>query len=163
MQDTEFPDLSEITALVVDDLDFSRTLARKLLAVAGARQVTAAENVAEAWSIIRGASPDLVVVDWELAGPSGIDLCRKIRTSGDTPNRFVPILMMTAYRESHRVREAIAAGISAYLVKPFSPSEFLRRIKFCIEDRRPFVQIGDQFGPAPSKADRELMLQLEQC
>lgn len=130
-----FPDLSNLKVIVVDDLAFSRTLARSLLVAAGVRHVEMAAGVEEGWRLLCSTRPDLLVLDWELAEQSGIDLLRRIRDSNESQNPSLPVLMLTAYREELRVRQAILAGISAYLTKPFTPRDFILKVKFCVENR----------------------------
>jgi two-component system, OmpR family, phosphate regulon response regulator PhoB len=71
--------------------------------------------------------PDLVVLDWMLPGLSGIELCRRLRSRGDT--KQLPIIMLTARgEESERVR-GLATGADDYIVKPFSVPELLARVR----------------------------------
>lgn len=131
-----FPDMSNLKVVVVDDLAFSRNIARSLLMAADVRQVEMAASVEHGWRLIREECPDLLILDWELAEQSGLDLLRTIRTSPDCPNPLMSVLMLTAYREEHRVRQAISAGTTSYLTKPFSPRDFILKVKQCVE-RRP--------------------------
>jgi CheY-like chemotaxis protein len=125
--------MSNLKVLIVDDLAFSRNIARSLLMAAGVRQIEMAASVADGWRLIREDRPDLLILDWELAEQSGIDLLRTIRTSPDCPCPGLSVLMLTAYREEHRVRQAISAGITSYLTKPFSPRDFILKVKQCVE------------------------------
>jgi CheY-like chemotaxis protein len=143
-----FPDLSHASVVVVDDMAFGRTLVRSLLSAASVRKVEVAQSVTEGWSLIHRMRPDLLILDWQLAGPPGLELLRMVRHAPDSPNPYLAVLMLTAYREEGRVREAVQAGITSYLTKPFSPNDFLTKVKFCVEDRRPFARSSERFGPA---------------
>lgn len=131
-----FPDLSALRVLVVDDMGFCRTLVRNLLLAAGVDDIEVAPGVNEAWRLICETPPDLLILDWELAEQSGIDLLQMIRSSPESPDPAISILMLTAYREEHRVRQAISAGITSYLTKPFTAGDFIHKVEFCVESRR---------------------------
>jgi two-component system chemotaxis response regulator CheY len=67
------------------------------------------------------AKYDLVLTDWNMPGKNGLEVIQEIRKS----NKDVPIIMVTTEAEKTRVMEAIQAGVSDYLVKPFT-AETLR-------------------------------------
>ena len=139
----QFPDLTTLKVVIVDDLAFSRNIVRSLLIAADVRQIEMASSVEAGWRLICEDCPDLLVLDWELAEQSGIDLLRLIRTSPESPNPSLSVLMLTAYREEHRVRQAISAGISSYLTKPFTPRDFILKVKQCVERRGvPGLEVG---------------------
>jgi len=119
--------------MVVDDLSFNRTLTRSLLVAADVPHIATAPDVESAWRLVRDFKPDLAVLDWALGDKSGLDLLRRIRTSPDSPDQDLPVLMLTAYREEQRVLEAIAAGTTSYLTKPYTPYGFLVKIRFCLD------------------------------
>lgn len=69
---------------------------------------------------------DLILLDWNMPGMSGLDLARTLRE--DARTRSTPIIMLTAYHEPARRAEAGGLGIFAYLVKPFSPLELIQTV-----------------------------------
>ena len=74
----------------------------------------------------RGAKPDVVVIDWQLPGISGVDVCRVIRTTDDAMS--VPILMLTSQGRKEAIVEALAAGANDYVTKPYDVSELVARV-----------------------------------
>ena len=68
---------------------------------------------------------DLIILDWMLPGLSGIEICRRLRTTGDK----VPIILLTAKDEVSDRVAGLDAGADDYLVKPFSIEELLARIR----------------------------------
>ena len=68
---------------------------------------------------------DLIIIDWMLPGLSGIEICRRLRTTGDK----VPIILLTAKDEVSDRVAGLDAGADDYLVKPFSIEELLARIR----------------------------------
>ena len=81
------------------------------------------------------AKPDLVLLDWMLPQLSGIEVCRRLRSRGDMRN--VPIVMLTARgEETDRIR-GLDTGADDYIVKPFSMTELLARIRAVMRRMRP--------------------------
>jgi two-component system phosphate regulon response regulator PhoB len=79
--------------------------------------------------------PDLVVLDWMLPQLSGIEVCRRLRARGEMRN--VPIVMLTARgEEADRIR-GLDTGADDYIVKPFSMTEFLARVRAVMRRIRP--------------------------
>ncbi len=68
---------------------------------------------------------DLIIIDWMLPGLSGIEICRRLRTTGDK----VPIILLTAKDEVSDRVAGLDSGADDYLVKPFSIEELLARIR----------------------------------
>lgn len=102
--------------LVVDDSGTMRKIIGRALNSVGFSDIVEAADGAEGFAVFQQHAFDLVLTDWNMPNKSGIDLTRDIRASGSS----VPIVMVTTEGEKTRVLEAIKAGISDYLVKPFS-------------------------------------------
>ena len=109
--------------LVVDDSSTMRRILVKTLERLGYPQSVEAANGREALERMETSTIDLVIVDWNMPGMSGLELVRAIRSSAATQN--VPILMVTGNAGSEDVVRAVRSGITGYVVKPFS-SETLR-------------------------------------
>jgi DNA-binding response OmpR family regulator len=89
----------------------------------------------------------MAFVDFRLTGLDGLEFCRLVRTASDSPNPYLPIIMVTAYSERSRVLGAINAGVDEFLVKPVRAVDVASRLNAVIERRRPFVRSADYFGP----------------
>ncbi|CAN1211392.1 response regulator transcription factor [Tumidithrix helvetica PCC 7403] len=88
-------------------------------------QVSMANDGLTGLTLARQISPDLVILDWMMPGLSGIEICRRLRSTGIK----VPILLVTAKDEiSDRVM-GLDAGADDYIIKPFSIEELLARIR----------------------------------
>jgi len=84
---------------------------------------------------LRETVPDLLLLDWMLPGLSGIELCRRLRSRGETAR--LPIIMLTARgEEAERVR-GLATGADDYIVKPFSIPELVARVKALLRRSKP--------------------------
>ena len=77
----------------------------------------------------------------------GLDFVKKVRNSSESPNPYVPIIMLTGYTELYRVKQARDAGISAFLAKPVSARALYKRLTSVVDDQRPFVRNDLYFGP----------------
>jgi two-component system alkaline phosphatase synthesis response regulator PhoP len=109
--------------LVVDDEPKIVKLARDYLERGGFRVTTAADGPA-ALAIARVDKPDLIVLDLNLPGMDGLDVCRRLRRESD-----VPIIMLTArVGETDRLI-GLELGADDYIVKPFSPRELVARVR----------------------------------
>ncbi len=125
------------------------------LRVIGCTNVHVFENGEEAWNYFKANSVDLVITDWQMSPMNGIKLTQMIRKSPDSPNAFVPIIMVTAHREREHVFKARDAGVTEYVVKPVSPKGLFSRIEAVIERPRRFVRVGDFFGPDRRRHNKE--------
>ncbi|MBP0027622.1 response regulator transcription factor [Roseofilum sp. Guam] len=88
-------------------------------------QVSVAGDGLTGLTRIRELKPDLVILDWMLPGLSGIDLCRRLRQTGEN----VPVILLTAKDEIGDRVAGLDAGADDYLVKPFNIEELLARIR----------------------------------
>lgn len=118
------------TILVIDDEPALLKSVRERLELEGYNVLTAqsAELAAET---LRRFTPDLMVVDLRLPGMSGLDFCRQVRAS-DGPSRLTPIIFLTTDRGEVNKVLGLELGGDDYMTKPFSPAEFVARVKALI-------------------------------
>ncbi|MGB7414428.1 MAG: response regulator transcription factor, partial [Thermosynechococcaceae cyanobacterium] len=88
-------------------------------------QVTVAHDGMSGLTSAREQQLDLIILDWMLPGFSGIEVCRRLRSTGDQ----VPVILLTAKDEIQDRVEGLDAGADDYLVKPFSIEELLARVR----------------------------------
>ena len=145
--------LQKVNILIVDDQDFLRSLLRQILGVLGARRISEATGGEAAWTKILTHPPDLLIVDWEMEGLDGLELVRKIRNDKDSPDRFLPVIMLTAYAEHPRITTARDAGVNEFVVKPISAKTLFSRLNSVIEHPRRYINTDDFFGPDRRRRD----------
>lgn len=106
--------------LIADDMLTMRKLVGKVCKEIGFTDITEAADGAKAWEAITNANPPigLVISDWNMPNSSGIDLCKRLRS--DSRFSAIPFLMVTAEAEQHQIVEAVKAGVSNYVIKPFT-------------------------------------------
>ncbi len=107
-----------MNVLVVDDADTMRRIVCNLLRGLGIKNLREAENGNAALQELKAKKVDLVVSDWNMPVMSGIELLRAIRA--DEELKSIPVLMVTAEAKKENIIEAVQAGASNYIVKPFN-------------------------------------------
>ena len=108
----------DMNVLVVDDAATMRRIVRSLLRELGIKNVREAEDGEMAFEDLKRQRADLVVSDWAMPKMTGIELLRAIRQ--DEALKEIPVLMVTAESKKENIMEAVQAGVSNYIVKPFN-------------------------------------------
>ena len=88
-------------------------------------QVSVANDGLTGLTMARESNPDLILLDWMLPGMTGLEICRRLRSTGDK----VPIILLTAKDEVSDRVAGLDAGADDYVVKPFSVEELLARVR----------------------------------
>jgi two-component system, sensor histidine kinase and response regulator len=112
--------------LVVDDIQAMRNITVSLLRETVTGNILVAENGQEALQILEKQSVDIVLSDWNMPVMSGLAMLKTMRQNPRLAN--IPVVMITGEADRARVGEAIAAGVSDLLVKPYSSGQLLERI-----------------------------------
>lgn len=136
-----------LKVLVVDDNQHMRALVTAILTAFGVKQVDEAACANDAWELLKIKKSDIVITDWVMDGMSGLEFTEKVRTAGDSPNPFVPIIMLTGHTQFAKIQQARDAGVNEFLAKPVSAKAILSRLISIIEHPRPFVRTKVYFGP----------------
>lgn len=124
--------------LVVDDHRLSRTVTRRILEAAGFGVFTA-NNGVEGLEMARDSEYDAFILDVEMPGMDGIELCRRLR--GEPGYRHVPILMSTASDDRRMLQRAFAAGCDDFLRKPLEPLVMTARLRGLLEKSEYALQL----------------------
>jgi len=139
--------LDRLSVLVVDDNQHMRSLVRTILESLGVSQIMEARDGAHALEKMAQTQIDLMIVDWNMEPMDGLALTRYLRTAEDSPDQFVPVIMLSGHTERARVMEARDAGVTEFMAKPVSARSLYARIVSIIENPRPFVRTAEYFGP----------------
>ena len=135
--------------LIVEDSTHMRTILRTILAGFGCRRIFEAEDGADGLEKLDAASPDLVIIDWEMPVLSGPEMIRFIRNPDGFRQAYVPIILLTAHTERHRMIQAKSFGVNEVLRKPVSPKAIYQRVASIMLQPRPFLRTATYFGPTP--------------
>jgi two-component system chemotaxis response regulator CheY len=112
--------------LVVDDMVTMRRIVKNILKQLGFANLDEAENGQEALQKLRAETFGFVVSDWNMPVMTGIDMLRAIRA--DEKLKATPVLMVTAEAQQSNLVEAVQAGVSNYIVKPFTAETLQEKI-----------------------------------
>jgi two-component system chemotaxis response regulator CheY len=104
--------------LVVDDFSTMRRIIKNLLRDLGFTNTVEADDGLTALPILKAGGIDFLVTDWNMPGMQGIDLLKAVRA--DEKLASLPVLMVTAETKREQIIEAAQAGVSGYVVKPFT-------------------------------------------
>jgi CheY-like chemotaxis protein len=141
--------LKPMKILVVEDNAHFIKLYTDMLRIFGFTDTTLAENGKEAIEKIKkyqGAF-DLIISDWEMPEMNGIELLKFIRTSDESPDQQVPVLLATGMGQERHVAMARDLGANEFLVKPFKVEDFRQRMQAVCTQPRAFVVADGFAGP----------------
>ncbi|MDA0999899.1 MAG: response regulator [bacterium] len=113
--------------LVVDDFATMRKVVRNMLRQLGYENVNEAENGEEGFRSALAGEYKLIVSDWNMPIMTGLEFLQNIRK--DPKTKDIPFLMVTAEALKENIIQAIQAGASNYIVKPFTPQVFEEKLK----------------------------------
>jgi two-component system chemotaxis response regulator CheY len=136
-----------LKVMVVDDNLHMRKVATTILRAFGVIQIYEAADGLSAWKMLPECDPDIVLLDWMMDGMSGFEFTKMVRTSADSPNQYLPIIMLTGNSSIECVNAARDAGINEFLTKPVSVKAVMVRLTSVIEHPRAFIRTESYFGP----------------
>ncbi len=140
-------DLKALHVLLIEDNINMRDMIKSVLFELGLRTITVAHDGDSAFREIKTTTIDLVLCDWVMKPINGPMFVKRIRRGKDSPNKYIPIIMLTGHTDIDKVIEARNLGINEFLAKPFTANKLYSRIKSVIENDRQFVDIESYFGP----------------
>lgn len=123
----------DLRFLVVDDYSTMRRIVKNLLHDLGYPNVAEADDGKTALPMLQGGGYDFVVTDWNMPGMPGLDLLKAIRTDGKL--KEMPVLMVTAEAKREQIVEAAQAGVSGYVIKPFTAETLKQKLDKILDAR----------------------------
>jgi len=139
-------DISGLNILILEKHLLMRNLMKQVFHTFKVSSVYITDDPLEAYESALQTTPDLILSDWS-HDLDGIDFLHRMRLSADSPDPFVPIIVVTAKSTLKNVFEARDAGMTEFLAKPVSAQTIYNRICATIEQNRPFVRTNSFFGP----------------
>ena len=136
-----------LKALIADDNVHMLEIVRSLLIAYDFEEVQACRDGGEAIDRQRTRRFDLAVVDYEMSPKSGVDFASWVRRSAESPDRYLPIIMLTGHRERSRVLSAKDAGVNEFVLKPISAAALYAKIDAVVLRPRRYVESAAYFGP----------------
>lgn len=122
----------ETKILVIDDMPSIRDLVKNTLKAMGFKNIVEAGDGEEGLKVllqnnVAGSQIQLVISDWNMPKMKGLDLLKQVRATAEWTN--LPFVLLTSESERDQVTEAVLAGVSQYIVKPFSAKIFEDKLK----------------------------------
>ncbi len=118
---------TSLKVLVVDDMSTMRRIVKTVLKQLGYSDISEAENGQDALTKLKVGGFGLVVSDWNMPVMPGIELLRNVRADADL--KALPFLMVTAEAQKENIIEAVQAGVSNYVVKPFTAEALQEKLE----------------------------------
>ena len=110
---------ADLKILVVDDFPTMRRIVKTLLKQNGFHNFVDAEDGEQAYKTLQEHGDfELIVSDWNMPNMTGLEFLKMVRA--DAKFKHIPFLMVTAEAEKENIIEAVKAGVSNYIVKPFT-------------------------------------------
>ena len=113
--------------LVVDDFATMRRIVKNVLKQIGFTEIVEADDGSTALEVLRQTKIDLIVSDWNMPKVTGLDLLKAVRS--DESLKAMPFLMVTAEAQKDNVVQAVQAGVSNYVVKPFTAEALKEKLE----------------------------------
>ena len=139
--------LRHVGVLIADPDDHIRVLVSDVLKEAGFQKIMHASNGESALKQMREAEVDMLITDWRMKPVNGIQLIEYLRNDPNSPNPYLPIIMLTGKAEIKDVATARDTGVTEFLVKPFTAKALYERIVMIIENPRSFILANSYHGP----------------
>ncbi len=140
-------DFSHVRFLIVDSNKLMCQLVKDILMMLGCHQVNTVRDSEKAIAALRSGGYDVMITEWNLKPRSGLELLDWLRTDGTSPDRMMPVIMLTANSEMEYVMESRDKGVTEFLAKPFTADGMYRRLVSVIARPRDFVSVPGYFGP----------------
>nr|WP_319397131.1 response regulator [uncultured Desulfobacter sp.] len=118
---------TSIKILIVDDFATMRRILKNILKQLGFKNLVEADDGTTAWDVLESQEIDLIISDWNMPKMTGLELLKKVRASDKYKKS--PFLMVTAEAQKQNVIEAVQAGVSNYVVKPFTAEAISDKLK----------------------------------
>jgi two-component system chemotaxis response regulator CheY len=121
----------EMKILVADDYATIRKIIRNHLKQFGYNNIADAEDGAAAFKMLKSQTIDFIISDWNMPNMSGIELLKAVRADADYCK--IPFLMITSEASKENIVSALKAGVSNYIVKPFTAATLNEKITQIME------------------------------
>lgn len=151
----QMPDLSHLRFLIIDENSNMRLIVKHILRAFDVQieLIKEASDGADAFTMLKAFYADIVITSWMMSPIDGIEFTKLLRTSKDSPNPVLPVIMLSGHTELKFITEARDSGITEFLAIPISPKSLYLRISEVILRPRQFIQIRDFFGPDRRRHD----------
>jgi len=146
----------KLNALIVDDYFPMHEIMRGILKEFGLGRIVEATSGADAIKELEFLHADVIFTDYMMEGMNGLEFIKEIRAGNTPADRFVPIVVVSAYTEVREILAARDMGATEFLAKPISGRLVYYRLRSIVENPREFVEASSYFGPDRRRRELEL-------
>ena len=118
---------TSVKVLVVDDFATMRRIVKGVLKQLGFKDILEADDGTTALEQLKKENIGLIISDWNMPKMTGLELLKRVRE--DDELKSIPFIMVTAEGQKQNVIEAVKAGVSNYIVKPFTPETLSEKLE----------------------------------
>jgi len=118
--------------LIIDDFATMRRVLRNILKQIGFVNISEADDGKTALKGLKKEKYDLILCDWNMPEMSGLELLNQVRS--DDELKGIPFVMVTAEAQKNNIIEAVKAGVSSYVVKPFTAETISEKLEKVFSD-----------------------------
>ncbi|MBL4616703.1 MAG: response regulator [Robiginitomaculum sp.] len=147
--------IANSTFLIVDDQQFLCSVLADLMRGFGAYNSHQAKNGAHAIEMMGSLKPDIVFTDLNMEPVNGFELTQWVRRSPESPDREVPIIMLTGNSDLDTIHKARNYGVTEMLIKPVIPKQVLARLHTVLLEPREFINEKTYVGPCRRRHNDE--------
>jgi DNA-binding response OmpR family regulator len=144
---TQEKPLKKLSILIVESDHKLALVIKNILFGLGCQNATIAHDGIDALALLQEETFDIVIADWHLKQMGGLDLVSYLRNADNSPNRLMPVVVMSSLAGREHVEKARDTGADEYLLKPFAAKSLLARLFNLIEQPRGFVVAKNYIGP----------------
>lgn len=139
--------VSSVNILIIDDDSLMNVLYKDILESMGFNHLKLAKSGEEALLHLAQKPADLILCDWKMRGMSGLDFVKQLRATPNYQLCNIPVIMVSGKAEQEDIMLARDAGVTEYVVKPFTIKGICSKLKSIIEQPRKFVLSDVYTGP----------------
>lgn len=140
-------DFSALRVVIVDDNRFMQRVLSEMLIAMGINRIWTAYDGSAGFQLVHEIRPDLVITDWDMEPIDGESFVKLLRRAPQSPDPYVPVIMLSGYSEERRVHAARDFGVTEFLAKPLTAKALYARLVSAVERPRSFVKVEEYFGP----------------
>lgn len=147
-------EIAHLTILLVEDIRATRLIVRTMLRAFGIHDVVEAADGQEALAILSNRHIDVVITDLCMEPMDGVEFTRRLRTPRNGLNPYVPVVMISAYTDFARIKDALAAGVTDFLAKPITPAGLEARLLSIVRTPKKRISSKGYCGPDRRRSNR---------
>ena len=144
--------LAGLSVLIVEDIRAMRLIIRTTLRNFRIEDVVEASDGGAALEFLKNRDFDIVISDICMTPMDGIEFTRRLRRANNGLNPYIPVLMVSGHTEVSRVKEAVEAGVTAFLAKPVTPTNLQKKLQAIVSASPQKIKTENYCGPDRRRA-----------